>query len=109
MTASSDSGKTVAFAWTSLECDPADGKDIEADGDVENGDVEDGDVEDGDSSVRSGDSAVLFDDSGASSAARKYAVTIGLTLIDPVIDAPDRVCFGRRAISRKARASAGVA
>jgi hypothetical protein len=29
-------------------------------------------------------------------------------LIDPVIDAPDRVCFGCRAISRKARASAGV-
>src|SRR5688500_10189926 len=99
MTASSDSVTSVTCAWTSLACDAADGNDIDADGDVD----------DGDSSVRSGDRAAAFDDSWASSAARKYAATIGLTPIDPVIDAPDRAGVGCRAISRKARASPGVA
>jgi hypothetical protein len=99
MTSSSDSETSVACPWTSLERDAADGNDIAADGDVDDGDL----------GLRSGDRAISFDDSGASSAARKYAVTIGLTLIDPVADAPDRVCVGCRAISRKARASAGVA
>jgi hypothetical protein len=69
----------------------------------------DGDVNVDDVSTPSSLRALSFDDSSASSAARKYAATIGLILSDPVTDAPDRVCVGCRVIWRKARASAGVA
>ena len=41
MTASSDSGTSAACAWTSRECDAADGNDIDADGDVDDAPVHD--------------------------------------------------------------------
>jgi hypothetical protein len=91
MTAAIDSGTSVASACTSVERDAVDG---------------DADVDD--SSMRSGDRAVSID-AGSSPAARKYAVTIGLTVIGPAAGASNRVCLGWRAIWRKARASAGVA
>ena len=92
MTAETDSGTTVASTGTVVERDAVDG-----------------DVNVDDVSVRFSLRGLSVDDSGASSAARKYAVTVGLASGDPVGDAGDRVCFGCRAIWRKARASAGVA
>jgi len=89
MTAAIDSVTSIASTCTSGERDA-------------------GDVDADDSSRRSGGRALSFDDAGASSAARKYAATIGFVVIDPA-DAPDRVGVGCRAIWRKARASAGVA